>query len=35
MYPVLKLMHILNFPDTFNVGVTVFFFAGKTIKLFT
>jgi len=24
MYPVLKIMHILNFLDTFSVGVTTF-----------
>jgi len=25
MYPVLKIMHILNFLDTFSVGVTIMF----------
>jgi len=24
MYPVLKIMHMLNFLDTFSVGVTLF-----------
>jgi len=29
MYPILKLMHILNFVDTFSVGVTFGIRAGR------
>jgi len=29
MYPVLKIMHMLNFLDTFSVGVTFGIIAGR------
>ena len=34
MYPVLKIMHMLNFLDTFSMGVTLLLMLSLLLKLY-